>query len=326
MKGLALPTLILVTLAGFEAIMTLPAALQQLGQTLAAGNRLFELADKSISLSLNRREEGNPGVALESFNQQTIEIKFNHVNMQYPDGTVALRELTFELNPGQHVAIVGESGAGKSSILQLLLKLRSYQSGSIMMNGIEWNALPENAVRGMFGVVTQKVQLFNATVLENLRLGKPNATLEECQHAAKLALIHDRIQALSQGYDTIIGEWGVRFSGGERQRLALARALLRDAPITLFDEPTTGLDPLTDQAFVQSIRSVLRNKTVLWITHKLEGLETMDNILVIKKGCVSEQGTHGELIAAKGTYWKLHEVQRRCVNRAVSCQSNRASI
>ncbi|SDP08050.1 ABC transporter [Paenibacillus sp. yr247] len=207
--------------------------------------------------------------------------------------------MTFSVSPGKHVAIVGESGAGKSTILQLLLKLRPYQAGSVRLNEKEIKELPEDTVRHLFAVVTQHVQLFNATVMENLRLAEPNASREECMQAARNAFIHDRIEALPQGYDTVLGEWGARLSGGERQRLALARALLRNSPVFLFDEPTTGLDPLTAQAFVQAMRSILKNKTVIWITHKLDGLEVMDDILFIRDGTVCEQGTHSLLIRQK---------------------------
>ncbi|RAP74202.1 thiol reductant ABC exporter subunit CydC [Paenibacillus montanisoli] len=311
LEGLALPTLILVTLAGFESVMALPAAFQQAGQTLAAGKRLFALADAPLTQPSYGQAAGCSVQGLIELNQPPLEIRFQQVQMHYPDGTSALRQLSFELKQDQHVAIVGESGAGKSSILQLLLKLRPYQTGSILLNRMELRELPEEAVRSLFGVVSQQVQLFNATVLENLRLGKPGASAEECMHAAKLALIHDAIEAMPQGYDTVIGEGGARLSGGERQRVALARALLRDAPITLFDEPTSSLDPLTRQAFVQSMRTVLKNRTVLWITHRLEGLETMDHIIVVRQGSVCEQGTHPALIEARGAYWKLREAQRR---------------
>lgn len=300
-KGIAIPTLLLVTLAGFEALSLLPAAFQQLGQSLAAGKRLYELADVADDIVIKG--------SLEHY--EKLEIQFDRVTMQYPDGTFGLRQMSFRLKSGQHVAIVGESGAGKSTILQLLLKLRDYPIGSITINGMELKKLPEEEVRNLFAVVTQQVQLFNASVLENLRLAKPDASLEECKQAAILAQLHDTIEALPNGYETVIGEWGARLSGGERQRLALARALLRDAPIVLFDEPTTGLDMLTEQAIVQSMRNTLQRKSVLWITHKLEGLEQMDEILVVRDGSICEQGSQMELLARQGMYYRLHEAQMR---------------
>ncbi|MNC24023.1 Lipid A export ATP-binding/permease protein MsbA [compost metagenome] len=205
-----------------------------------------------------------------------------------PSEPAALDGVSFDLPMGRRVAVVGESGAGKSSLLQVLLKLRPYEAGSVQLAGQELAALPEEAVRDRFAVVSQ-----------------------ELQQAAKAAQIHDTIMGLPEGYDTLIGEWGSRLSGGERQRLGLARALLRNAPVLLFDEPTAGLDSVTEEAFLRQAEEVaFPGKSVLWITHKLTGLERMDHILVLKNGRIVERGSHGELLRLRGEYWRLFRLQQ----------------
>lgn len=223
----------------------------------------------------------------------------------------ALRNISFTLERGKQIAVVGESGAGKSTLLQLLLKLRDYSSGSITINGSELQAMSCEAVRAQFAVVSQQVQLFNASVADNLRLGRMEATAEELREAARLAMLDERIERLPQGYDTVIGEWGAKLSGGERQRLALARALVRNAPALLFDEPGSGLDALTERAFGNSIQQVLQERAVLWVTHKLAGLERMDEIIVLHGGSILERGTHAELLRSKGMYWRMWMIQQQ---------------
>lgn len=237
-----------------------------------------------------------------------FSIQLDQVTFRYgPDEPDALRGITMSVEPGQWVAIVGESGAGKSSLTQVLLKIRPYQSGRIRLGGLDLQELDEELVRDRFGVVPQQIQLFHASVADNLRLGKQEATLEELQQVSELALLHDRIAGLPQGYDTLVGEFGAKLSGGERQRLAIARALLKDAPAYLFDEPTAGLDAVTEQELLRRLRAALAGKTVLWISHTLTGLEQMDRIIVLSRGQVVEQGTHSELMQRRGEYWRLRQ-------------------
>lgn len=243
---------------------------------------------------------------------QGIRVRMEEVVFRYnDDGPAALNKITLDLKPGSRTAIVGESGSGKSSLLQVLLKLRPYQSGTIELNGRPLDQMSGEEAREYFAVVTQQVQLFNETVRDNLLLGRPGASQEEMVEAARLALIHDTILRLPEGYDTLIGEWGAALSGGERQRLSLARALLRDAPVLLFDEPTSGLDAITERAFIKQVEVPFKGKTALWITHKLTGMEQMDEILVMRNGRITERGIHAELLERRGDYWRLYRLQQQ---------------
>ncbi|MFD0712088.1 thiol reductant ABC exporter subunit CydD [Paenibacillus sp. GCM10027626] len=313
--GVFIPAIILIAFACFEAMMPLPLAFQHYGQTMAAGDRLFALADEFEAAMYAPKSNERPGssapAASAAVSPDGWHMAVEHLSFRYaPQEPYALHDLSLSLAKGKRVALVGESGSGKSTLLHLLLKLRPYEEGSALMNGVELRHLSDEEARANFAVVSQNVQLFNTTVAENLRLGRPEATMEEVRAAARIAMIEETIERLPQGYDTVIGEWGARLSGGERQRLALARALIRNAPAMLFDEPGTGLDPITEQAFTVNLEQALADKAVLWITHKLAGLEAMDEIIVLSQGRVHERGTHAELLQRKGMYWQLWELQR----------------
>jgi ATP-binding cassette, subfamily C, bacterial CydCD len=323
LPGMAIPALAIMALACFEAVTPLPAAFQQLGQTMSSARRLFRVADEAgINRTDNAREHNSnggediilapvlqldtPAAAAPEWDMDIRGLYFRYE----PNGPYALKNLSLHLRKGRRIAIVGESGAGKSTLLQVLLRLRSYKQGTITLGDVELSEVPEELVRSQFAVVSQRVQLFNTTVSANLRLAKQDAADTELVMAARQAMIHDTIAALPNGYDTVIGEQGAGLSGGERQRLALARALLKDSPAVLFDEPTEGLDPLTEQAFYRSMDDVLRSKAVLWITHRLSGLERMDEIVVLEGGSVVERGTHSELLQRRGYYHKLWQMER----------------
>ncbi|MCS7462676.1 thiol reductant ABC exporter subunit CydD [Paenibacillus doosanensis] len=316
-----IPALILMTLACFEAVVPLPAAFQQLGHTLSAASRLFRVVEENRAFAAaNPPERQAPAAAAASVasaapdmrgDQGEWEVEMRGVSFRYELGRdYAVRDVTLSLKPGRRIAVVGESGAGKSTLLQLLLGLREYAEGSIRMNGRELRELPEAFIRSQYAVVSQEVQLFKASVAANLRLGRPEATDDELREAARLALIDDTIMSLPQGYDTLIGERGGLLSGGERQRLGLARALLRRTPALLLDEPATGLDVLTEEAFMNNLQSVWKRQAVVWITHKLSGLERMDEIIVMHQGEVKERGTHEQLLRLEGYYYRLWRLER----------------
>lgn len=313
LPGVYVPMLVLIVLASFEAVTPLPASFQHYGQTIASAERLYLLTEQATDQATEQATEQATG---QTTDQQALsiikktdtswELQVDSLSYRYnPNESYAIKDVSLKLQTGKHIAIVGESGAGKSTLLQLLLKLRPYTEGSIVVNGVPLCDLTDAEARSDYAVVSQNVQLFNTTVAENLRLGHPDATMEELQEAARLAMIDEVIERLPQGYNTVIGEWGARLSGGERQRLALARALVRRAPAILFDEPATGLDPLAERAFELHSSPLLRTKAVIWITHQLTGLERMDEIIVLQRGMVTERGTHHELLERKGDYWRL---------------------
>lgn len=319
LNGLYIPALAMIALACFEAVTPLPAACQQLGQTLESAERLFALADEAeaegarsggeSSCETGRRVAASVQAAPSA--SPVWELRVHELSCHYaPDAPPALRELSLTLRSGRHIAVVGPSGAGKSTLLQCLLGLRPIAGGSISLNGRELSALPETDLRAAFAIVSQRVQLFNASAADNIRLGRPDAPEADLRAAARQALVDDTLSALPDGYDTVIGEWGASLSGGERQRLALARALLMDAPALLLDEPETGLDALTARAFEASMATALRDKAVLWVTHSLTGLARMDEIIVLDKGEVRERGTHAELLRARELYWRMWRLER----------------
>jgi ABC-type multidrug transport system fused ATPase/permease subunit len=194
--------------------------------------------------------------------------------------------------------------------VNLLLRFWDYREGEILLGGRDLRDYRAGDVQNAIGVVSQSTHLFNATVKDNLLLARPSASEAEIRYAARRAQIHDFIQQLPQGYNTWIGEQGLRLSGGERQRIALARALLKDAPLILLDEPTANLDPITEQAVLRSLAEVMEGRTVLMITHRLAGLETMDWILVMRRGKIIAQGSHGELLDQEGIYRRMWELQK----------------
>ena len=213
-----------------------------------------------------------------------------------PQSQPALQDITFDLPPGRHIAIVGPSGAGKSTLTYLLLRFWDYSQGHILLDGRDLHAYAQADVRRLFSVISQRTWFFNDSVRNNLLLACPGATDFELRQAARRAQIDGFIQGLPQGYDTVIGERGYRLSGGERQRLAIARALLKDAPILLLDEPTANLDPLTERRFLDTLFSLTDARSLLLITHRLVGLEAMQEILVLDHGRILERGTHAGLL------------------------------
>jgi ABC-type multidrug transport system fused ATPase/permease subunit len=219
--------------------------------------------------------------------------------------------VTFDLQPGTSLAIVGPSGAGKSTIANLLFRFWEYELGEIRLGGESLKSLNQDEVRKRFALVSQNSYFFNASIRENLRLARPKITQEEMEAAARTAQIHDFIMSLPKGYDTMIGEQGLRLSGGERQRLAIARALLKDAPILILDEPTANLDPITEKQVLETLFAVMKQKTSLLITHRLIGLENMDEIIVLDHGRIVERGRHDELLKSEGVYRRLWDLQNR---------------
>ncbi len=217
----------------------------------------------------------------------------------------ALRGIDVTVPAGHSLAIVGETGSGKTTLSYLIPRLYDVTSGSVLIDGVDVRDMSFGALAAAVGVVSQETYLFHASVADNLRFAKPGATGEELRAAAKIAQIHDHLQALPDGYDTIVGERGYRFSGGEKQRLAIARAVLRDPPILVLDEATSALDTQTEQAVQDAIDALSAGRTTITIAHRLSTIRAADEIIVLDQGEIAERGTHGELLARGGRYAAL---------------------
>jgi len=305
MPGVLLALLVLAALASFEVVLPLPAAFQQVGGSLEAARRLFEIADMQPAV---------PHITAASPIPDNYTITMQHVNFQYQDGEPdALSDITFTVPWGGCLAIVGPSGAGKSTLVHLLLHFWDCQRGQITLGGHDLRRYQLDDLYSMVSVVEQDPYLFNTTIRENLLLARPGATDAELVTAAGRAQLHEFVQSLPGGYETRIGEQGLRLSGGERQRIALARAFLKDAPILVLDEPTVHLDALTERAVLHSFRALRRNHAIVMVTHRLAELDMADEILVLQEGRIVERGTHDSLVRARGRYWRMWQEQQPIV-------------
>lgn len=236
-------------------------------------------------------------------------ITFEGIEFAYGDRDPVLRGLDIAVPAGETHAVVGVTGSGKSTLVKLLLRLYEPTAGRITVDGIDIRELGFASLRGAIGLVSQDVFLFSGTVAENIAYGKPDATREEIERAARLAEAHDFIAALPEGYDTVVGERGQKLSGGQRQRLSIARALVRDPAILVLDEATSAVDNETEAAIQRSLESVARGRTTLVIAHRLSTVRGAHRIHVLERGTVAESGTHDELIEAGGLYAALWRVQ-----------------
>jgi len=238
------------------------------------------------------------------------EIEFRKVTFSYPARKVsALTDVSFEVSPGETVALVGPSGAGKSTVFNLLLRFFDPMSGDVVVDGVPISQADLHLLRERMALVPQDVALFADTVAENISYGQPEASRSEIVRAAELAQAHSFISALPQGYDTRLGERGISLSGGQRQRIAIARAILRDAPILLLDEATSALDAESEVSVQKALEQVMRGRTTLVIAHRLATIQKADRILVFDDGRIVEEGTHAELVRKGGLYARLAELQ-----------------
>jgi ABC-type transport system involved in Fe-S cluster assembly fused permease/ATPase subunit len=244
-------------------------------------------------------------------------LAFRNVSFSYGPDRIVLRNVSFTLQPGRTLGIVGATGAGKSTLVRLLVRLVAPDDGTILLNGEPISQQPLPYLRQMVGVVPQDVTLLNDTIAFNIRLGRPTATQEEIVSAARVANLHDFIMALPENYQTVVGERGVRLSGGERQRVAIARAVLKRPYLYVFDEGTSALDAATEAAVLRSFKEDTRAHSTLMITHRLSSIAHADVIIVLDQGMIVEQGNHAELIELNGLYHQLWRAQQ-CSGRTVS--------
>ena len=301
LNGVYLAVLILGTMAAFEAIVPLPTATQFLDQSLSSARRLFEITDSPPVI----REPDMPSPQAQDFS-----IEFRNLTFRYPGSEKpVLRNLSFTVPQAKRVAVVGPSGAGKTTLVNLLLRFWSFSEGDIRLGENSINAYQSDVVRNFIAFVSQQTYLFNGTIEENLKLANLQATQNEIEKAAREAEIHDFILTLPNGYKTHVGEQGLQLSGGERQRLALARALLKRSPILILDEPTANLDALTEQKILKTLWKISKNRTTILITHRLSGLENVDRIYLLRAGQIVEDGTHTELLQRNRIYARMWQIQ-----------------
>ncbi len=238
-------------------------------------------------------------------------IRFDHVKFAYDPERVILQDVSFEVPAGKMFAIVGPSGAGKSTISRILLRFYDVTGGAVTIDGQDLRAITQKSLRAAIGVVPQDTVLFNDTIFYNIKYGRPEASRAEVEEAAKLAQIDGFMKSLPDGYDTMVGERGLKLSGGEKQRVAIARTILKGPPILILDEATSALDSHTEKEIQDALDRVSKNRTTLVIAHRLSTIVHADQILVLEKGTLVEQGTHAELISKDGLYASLWARQRQ---------------
>jgi ATP-binding cassette subfamily C protein CydCD len=310
LDGVYLGVVSLIALTCFEALQPLPMVAQYTGSIRAAASRLYELVDAQPQIIDPPRPIPMPVAA---------DLQVNDLAFEYPPSpeednqssipAFGLSGVSFSLPIGKHIALIGPNGSGKTTLTSLLLRFWEYKQGSIRLAGHEIRDYHQEEIRKHLALISQDTYLFAATIKENLLIAQPRASSEQLIQACQAAHFDEFITSLPNGFDTWIGEHGLRLSAGERQRLAIARAILKASPILILDEPTANLDPSTELALINSIQKLRQAHSTLTITQRMIGMETMDQILVIKNGRIIEQGHHQQLLASGGLYsqmWNLY--------------------
>jgi ABC-type multidrug transport system fused ATPase/permease subunit len=298
-----LAVLTLTALASFEAVTALPAAAVQLDQARVSAARIAAVADTPNPVHEPAQPRALPSGPF------TITLRDATVRYR-PDGPLALDRVSLDLPPGRRVALVGANGAGKSTVAAVLLRFCELTAGTALLNGHDLASYAADDVRSVIGGCPQDPHLFDATIRDNLRLARPDASNEALEAAAARARLLPWIRSLPRGWDTSVGTHGAAVSGGERQRLALARAFLAAPALLILDEPTAHLDPGSRRALTTDLLDATEGQAVLFITHELDGLDQVDQIVVLDHGRVAEQGSHQQLRHARGHYQRIWESER----------------
>lgn len=276
---------------------------REIKNSLADMERMFSLLDA------NREIQDAPDA--KPLQVARAAVQFERVNFSYDPDRQILRDVSFDIPAGQTVAVVGASGAGKSTLSRLLFRFYDVDSGCIRIDGQDIRDLTQSSVRAAIGIVPQDTVLFNDTIFYNIAYGRPDATEEQVLQAARSAHIHEFIASLPQGYETMVGERGLKLSGGEKQRVAIARAILKNPAILIFDEATSALDSRSEKAIQDELRSIARDRTTLVIAHRLSTVVEAHQILVMDKGRIVEQGSHRDLLNLQGLYAQMWALQQQ---------------
>ena len=270
-----------------------------------------------ISMKRIRETKNIPVMEGGNKNADKFDIALDHVSFSYDGDDAVISDVTLDIPAHKMTAIVGPSGCGKTTLTRLMARFWDVSSGTVRIGGVDVRDIQPETLYQYFSIVFQNVFLFNDTIENNIRFGKPDATHEEVVNAAKRACCHEFISQLENGYDTLAGENGSSLSGGEKQRIAMARAILKDAPIIILDEATSSVDPENEWMMVKAIDELVEGKTVIMIAHRLKTVVDSDNIIVLDDGKVREQGTHPQLMEKNGIYRKLFDIQQKSMGWGV---------
>jgi ATP-binding cassette subfamily B protein len=271
-------------------------------RSMAMFTRIFEYYDMPVEIE-------NAPDAVTPDKEPNGEVEFRNVGFYYDKERQILNDITFSLSSGKCIAIVGPSGSGKSTLVNLIPRLYDVTAGSVLFDGIDVRKLDLEYLRKHIGIVSQETYLFNGTIRENLLYAKPDATEEELIEACKQANIYEFIEKQETGLDTVVGNRGLKLSGGEKQRISIARVLLKDPALMIFDEATSALDSISEQKIQDAIEPLISSRTSILIAHRLSTILAADEILVIKDGVISERGTHNDLVNKGGVYSELYKTQ-----------------
>jgi ATP-binding cassette subfamily B protein len=289
---------------------------REIKQALLDLDRMFRL------LTEHREVEDQPGA--QALPSSPANVEFRNVDFHYERARQILFDVSFSIPAGHRVAVVGHSGSGKSTLARLLYRFYDVSAGAIMVNGADTRAMKQASLRAAIGIVPQDTVLFNDTILYNIRYGRPDASDAEVHDAARAAHIHDFIVTLPAGYETMVGERGLKLSGGEKQRVAIARALLKNPRILIFDEATSALDSRAEKAIQAELERISQGRTTLVIAHRLSTVMDADQILVLQSGRIVERGTHRQLLEAQGEYARMWALQQQQAQAEAVLQSTSA--